>query len=226
MSAEVQRHMRMTHARRSFAALLTVAGLATLNGCGAAESDAAPPTAADFGVVSGGNPPQLAPGALFPVTINRPSGPPVVRIGVEDAEVTLACSTCHDVWEPNFANATTEDLDLFHQDMPFVHGTLSCLSCHNADDYDTLRLADGTAVPFPEVMTLCAQCHGQQARSYDNGAHGGMTGHWDLTRGPRHRNNCVDCHDPHGPTFPMMLPTFKPHDRFLTPTHGAETAHE
>jgi hypothetical protein len=64
------------------------------------------------------------------------------------------------------------------------------------------------------VMDLCGQCHGPQARDYAHGAHGGMTGYWDLSRGPRERNNCIDCHDPHAPAFPKVRPVFAPKDRF------------
>ena len=85
----------------------------------------------------------------------------------------------------------------------------------HADDYDSLKLADGTRVEFTEVMTLCAQCHGQQMKDYEHGAHGGMNGYWDRSRGPQTKNNCVDCHNPHAPQFPKMQPTFKPRDRFL-----------
>jgi predicted CXXCH cytochrome family protein len=108
--------------------------------------------------------------------------------------------------------------------MPLAHGMLACYSCHNPDDADALRLADGTSVAYPDVMTLCAQCHGTQARDYEHGAHGGMNGYWDLTRGPRTRNNCIDCHDPHSPEFPSMQPTFKPRDRFLDPSAGGHDA--
>ncbi|MCA9290696.1 MAG: hypothetical protein KDA25_06185, partial [Phycisphaerales bacterium] len=110
--------------------------------------------------------------------------------------------------------------------MSFVHGDLACYSCHNPDDANTLRRADQTTVAYPDVKTLCAQCHGAKARDYDHGAHGGMNGYWDLTRGPRTRNTCIDCHDPHVPKFPMMIPTFKPRDRFLTPAAGSGAAHD
>jgi hypothetical protein len=98
-----------------------------------------------------------------------------------------------------------------------AHGELACYACHNTNDADMLQLADSTAVEYSDVMTLCAQCHGTQARDYKHGAHGGMIGYWDLSRGPRTRNNCIDCHDPHVPEFPTMQPTFKPRDRFLEP---------
>ena len=85
---------------------------------------------------------------------------------------------------------------------------------------DALRLADGTRLDFPDVMTLCAQCHGPQMTDYGHGAHGGMTGFWDKSRGPQEKLNCIDCHLPHTPQFPKMQPTFKPKDRFLSPEGG------
>jgi formate-dependent nitrite reductase cytochrome c552 subunit len=125
----------------------------------------------------------------------------------------------------NLTNRTPGDFKEFHQAVTsqFAHGKISCLSCHDPNDYDRLRLADGQAVPYTEVMTLCGQCHGPQTRDYAHGAHGGMNGYWDLSRGPRTRNNCVDCHDPHAPQFPDMQPTFKPRDRFLSRPDPTET---
>lgn len=159
-----------------------------------------------------------APPQRYPVQIHKPAGPPLVVTTQKDAHgnvVTVACSTCHTTRPPNQLNRTVKDLDEFHGGMAFSHGTISCLSCHNVDDYDSLKLADGRRVEFTDVMTLCGQCHGPQLRDYEHGAHGGMNGYWDLTRGPRMKNNCVDCHHPHSPQFPKMQPTFKPRDRFL-----------
>lgn len=154
----------------------------------------------------------------FAVSIRKPQGPPRVITGLKNAdgtEVTIACVTCHTTRPPNHNNRTVKDLDEFHGGTVFSHGSVSCLSCHNERDYDTLRLADGSRVEFPDVMKLCAQCHGPQMKAYEHGAHGGMNGYWDLTRGPRTKNNCIDCHNPHAPQFPKMRPTFKPKDRFL-----------
>ena len=156
----------------------------------------------------------------FPVVIRKPAGPPRVDTGVVDANgnpVTASCSTCHATRKPNHENKGVGDLNEFHSSMSMMHGDLSCLSCHNANDYDSLRLADGTRLPFSDVMTLCAQCHGQQMTDYKHGVHGGMNGYWDRTRGTQTKNNCIDCHHPHTPKFPKMQPTFKPRDRFLEP---------
>lgn len=183
--------------------------------------------------------PATAP--LFPVVIRHPAGPPRVFTGAVDhagQPATVACSTCHTTRVPNFSNHSTADLDLFHQGLQFAHGnadavgtgqtasTNTCLTCHNPNDYDSLRLANGTRVEFTEVMTLCSQCHGPQYRDYQHGAHGGMNGYWDLSRGGRVRNNCLDCHDPHVPKYQRALPMQPPHDRFLTPTAHEGTTHE
>ena len=157
----------------------------------------------------------------FPVTVRRPSGPPLIELPQPDPlgrVGSATCSTCHSLRQANLENRKPSDLREFHQDMPLSHGELACYACHNPQDSDTLRLADGSAVEYTDVMNLCAQCHGVQARYYARGLHGGMAGYWDLSRGGRVRNNCIDCHDPHVPKFPTMRPTFKTRDRFLVPS--------
>jgi hypothetical protein len=162
-------------------------------------------------------PPSTDPAPLVrtnhPVHIHQRSGPPQIDTGIKDFHgqaVTVACSTCHATARPNPHLRDAADLRDFHQGLKFNHGNLSCLSCHNADNYDTLRLADGAPVQFQNFMQLCAQCHGPQTRDFHNGSHGGMSGFWDLNRGPRTRNSCLDCHDAHAPQYPAMMPVFPP----------------
>lgn len=155
-------------------------------------------------------------GELHPITINRPDLMPMVDSGKKDHEgnpVMIRCNNCHDIKKPNTLTADATELKDFHQNMSFKHHSLKCASCHNPGDYESLRLADGTSVSFSNVMQLCAQCHGPQYRDYKNGSHGGMAGYWDLTRGPRKRNNCVDCHDAHAPAYPKVMPVFPPKTR-------------
>jgi len=125
----------------------------------------------------------------------------------------ISCATCHTTRTPDVATRTSAALTEFHQSLDYQHGNLSCLSCHNATNYDTLRHADGTPIAFPDTIQLCAQCHGTHYRDFQHGSHGGMTGHWDLTAGPRQRNTCVDCHDAHRPIYPRVRPVFPPQDR-------------
>ncbi len=151
----------------------------------------------------------------YPVTIQGLPETPTVLADLSrsgHAPTEVSCTTCHSTRAPQITQNNTEQLDEFHQGLKKQHGKLSCLSCHNADNYDTLRLADGSAVPFENTMQLCAQCHGPQFRDYRNGSHGGMTGYWDLQRGPRTRNACNVCHDPHSPAYPQLIPVFPPKD--------------
>ncbi|WP_037253502.1 cytochrome c3 family protein [Rhodopirellula europaea] len=155
-----------------------------------------------------------------PVIIRKPSGPPRIELAGMDPQGrtgSVACSTCHAVRKPNLENVSAATLDEFHQGMTFNHGKIACYACHNPDDSDALRLADGKSVAYENVMTLCSQCHSKQAESFAHGAHGGMNGHWDLSRGPQMKNNCIDCHDPHAPAYPKMVVGFKPKDRFNAP---------
>lgn len=153
---------------------------------------------------------------LYPVIIKRALGPPKVATGLTNFHgqpVMVSCSSCHTTTKPNLENRSTADLDQFHQGLKYVHGNLSCLSCHNPKNYDTLHLADGHQVEFTDVITLCSQCHGPQRRDYEQGLHGGMNGYWDRTRGGRTRNTCINCHDPHAPLFPLVMPVLPPRDR-------------
>lgn len=157
----------------------------------------------------------LDTGETHPVTIQGAPTTPTVLADLSQsgrAPTEVACTTCHSTRTPQLAQRDSVQLDEFHQGLQKQHGTLSCLSCHNADNYDTLRLADGTPVAFENTMQLCAQCHGPQFRDYTNGSHGGMNGYWDLKRGPRTRNACNVCHDPHSPAYPQLIPVFPPKD--------------
>lgn len=161
-----------------------------------------------------------------PVTINRPAGTPQVATGKTNflgQPVMASCSSCHTTTKPNLDTRSTADLDQFHQGLNYAHGNLSCLSCHNSKDYETLRLADSRELGFTDSMALCSQCHGPQKRDYDMGLHGGMNGHWDLARGGRTRNTCINCHDPHAPAFPTVMPVLPPRDRISV--HSKAPAH-
>lgn len=151
-----------------------------------------------------------------PVIIRKPDLMPMVDSGKKDRlgkPIMIRCNNCHDIKKPNNLTSSAADLKDFHQHMTFRHNSLKCSSCHDPKDRERLRLADGTTIPFSNVMQLCAQCHGPQFRDYRNGSHGGMNGYWDLSRGPRKRNNCVDCHDPHAPAYPKVMPVFPPKTR-------------
>jgi len=169
------------------------------------------------------------PPQTFATTIRQPIHALVVSTGVRGAsgnEIEVACAVCHAGRRADASVNSSIALTEFHTGLVYTHGSLACLACHEGSDPGQFRSASGTAIAFDEVLTLCAQCHGPQWRDYQHGAHGGMTGYWDLSRGPRERNHCVDCHDPHRPAIPRMRPDFKPRDRFLTSAEAEEMNHE
>ena len=124
---------------------------------------------------------------------------------------TFPCSQCHDGKDLK-TNPEPRALRDPHESRSVKHGGLWCLSCHDATNYDKLHLASGAQLDIADPLALCAQCHGQKAEDWKNGAHGLRTGYWD---GPQRVLLCVACHDPHQPHFktcealpPPVRPSF------------------
>ncbi|MCO4763847.1 MAG: hypothetical protein KC502_20205 [Myxococcales bacterium] len=155
------------------------------------------------------------PVKLRPRTAGPGSGIQTQLTDFQGKPIKAPCGSCHATKAESRRRKDGNSLKKFHNGLTLKHGNLTCLTCHNGDDYDTLRLADDTPVKFDKLMDLCGQCHGPQKRDYDNGSHGGMSGYWDLTKGPRTRNQCVHCHDPHAPAYVGVVPAPGPRDRFL-----------
>lgn len=160
------------------------------------------------------------PVPAFETTVVLPSALGKVNTDQKNARgetIGIPCSTCHEIGLGGDVPARkAHELKDFHKDMIFSHGTLDCQSCHHPTDRDQLRLANGDSLAFADTLQLCGQCHGAQLRDFNDGAHGGMNGYWDLSKGPRTRNSCMHCHDVHSPAFPQAMPVFPPKDRFLT----------
>lgn len=151
--------------------------------------------------------------ALHPVTTNRSFLALGINSGAADAAGRPArapCMTCHALRPASDADARTASLQRFHQGVVLRHGSLVCLTCHRAEGRDQLGLADGRALDYVALKGLCGQCHARRLEEYERGAHGGMTGFWDLSLGPRTRNLCTDCHDPHAPRIAQVVPAPQP----------------
>ena len=163
-------------------------------------------------------PPVPVDARTHPVEIHAPTTLGVADTPLKDAAgrpIGVDCKTCHGPTPDTSMAAAPGHPTTFHSAVELTHGQLNCNSCHSADDRTKLHLADGEELELGDAMTLCAQCHGVQYRDYRRGSHGGMNGYWDLKRGPRTRNHCVDCHAPHGPAYESVLPVFPPRDRYL-----------
>ncbi len=146
----------------------------------------------------------------------RLSGVDVGRDDSRGEPIRVRCETCHSMRKDAPMPTRMASLSEFHSGLTFAHGTIECSSCHAVGQPPQLRLASGELVPVRDALRLCAQCHGPQFRDYQHGAHGGMTGYWDVTRGERVRNHCVDCHDPHVPQITPVVPVPPPRDRFFS----------
>ncbi|MFO1491759.1 MAG: hypothetical protein U1F87_12805 [Kiritimatiellia bacterium] len=212
------RNLRFTTTAGRALALFPAAALCALlaSSCGEGRAAASPPAV-----------PVYKPAARFTTTTRIPAPAPAVIVATNETGVitSVQCGTCHATRTPNPLAAAAADLDLFHQGLAIAHGGLTCLSCHDASNYDQFKLASGLSANHDTLMTLCAQCHGPQMRDYNHGAHGGMSGHWDLSTGGRVRNSCLACHDPHVPKYQGALPAPPPVDRFMQ-THSGAAAHE
>lgn len=194
--------------------LLALGHLALLLSCNVADADSTESVRAS--PVSLASEPPAA--TQHRTTVHAPPRLESIELGsVPGQNRRVRCETCHALRTDAVLPTSTEQLVDFHQGMSFRHGELSCGSCHAAGQPPQLKLADGRTLATSDALQLCAQCHGPQYRDYRHGAHGGMTGHWDLRRGPRLKNHCVDCHDPHTPAMVPVAPVLPPRDRFFVP---------
>jgi hypothetical protein len=138
--------------------------------------------------------------------------------GKRAAEVVLAapppmsegqfpCSDCHDPELP--ARTKRRVLEKAHQDIVLAHGgeRMWCWDCHDVKDRDQLRAAGGALVPYEEAHVLCGQCHGEEVRDWQAGAHGRSTGSF---AGTRTALRCASCHDAHAPPFEPLRPEAAP----------------
>jgi hypothetical protein len=112
------------------------------------------------------------------------------------------CSDCHADMEVNLERRQLEEM---HDDIVLDHGPKErwCFDCHNPDDRDSLRLANGTPIGFDESYRLCGQCHGTIFRDWREGIHGRREGYWN---GAKSYLLCAHCHDPHAPRFQPIAP--------------------
>ncbi len=120
------------------------------------------------------------------------------------SEDIFPCSDCHEDMEVNHRRRKLEDEHVEISEM-FNHASEQrwCLDCHNPDNRDVLRLANGDLVSFEESYNLCGQCHGTIFRDWKAGIHGKRTGEWN---GRKQYRLCVHCHNPHSPKFKPLKP--------------------
>jgi hypothetical protein len=126
------------------------------------------------------------------------------------SEDIFPCSECHADMDVNPERRMLEDEHVEISEM-FNHASDQrwCLDCHNPDNRDVLRLANGDLVSFEESYFLCGQCHGTIFRDWKAGIHGKRTGEWN---GKKQYRLCVHCHNPHSPKFKPIKPLPPPNN--------------
>ena len=118
------------------------------------------------------------------------------------------CSQCHNNKSVRIAQAA----EMAHGDIELDHGgrekPLSCFTCHNKEERDSLETEAGVKVDMDHSYQMCAQCHFRQLKDWVGGAHGKRVSYW---AGNRVVKSCVSCHNPHSPRFKKRWPvTYSP----------------
>jgi len=116
---------------------------------------------------------------------------------------SFKCSECH---SKPLSQINDEDLKKAHWDIKIVNAnekTMNCLTCHNSNNMDELKSITGKSIDFNRSYNLCNQCHTKQFDDWKGGAHGKRIGGWAP---PRASLSCVNCHNPHNPSFEKKWP--------------------
>lgn len=117
---------------------------------------------------------------------------------------SFACIECHtkpiDELKSKDAKKAHWDISLAHADS----NTMNCATCHNGKDMNNLNTLTGNAADFNSSYKLCSQCHSTQFEDWKGGAHGKRIGGWAP---PRASFTCVNCHNPHSPSFETRWPS-------------------
>ncbi|MBI4386100.1 MAG: hypothetical protein HY551_01835 [Elusimicrobia bacterium] len=128
------------------------------------------------------------------------------------------CGQCHDSMTPPDEDPRKQGT--FHKQIVLHHGmNVRCFNCHNREKRDFFIAYGGEPIPYSQVETLCAKCHGPHYRDWKNGAHGRRSGYWNTAMGERKTLVCIGCHDPHWPVFKPLHAT--PAPRALRTTAAA-----
>ena len=119
---------------------------------------------------------------------------------------SFKCTECHT--QPlNEMNLNSDKTKKAHWNIELVHAgenVMNCMSCHTANNMDTLHSFTGKSIDFNHSYQLCGQCHSKQLKDWKGGAHGKRLGGW---ANPRVTQTCVNCHNPHQPAFQPRWPS-------------------
>ncbi len=115
-----------------------------------------------------------------------------------------ACNECHRVFgtEGSGKNRIAE-----HVDLKLNHGSNdNCMNCHHKENRNAYVTNDGNEIPSNRPEILCSKCHGMVYRDWIIGAHGRVSVSWNSNRKGWDLLVCTECHNPHDPGFPQLVP--------------------
>jgi len=134
-------------------------------------------------------------------------GPPRIALQtptMQNGRYLMACSECHALFP---SPAVPRETLFQHTHIRLSHGLNdSCYNCHDRANRDALVVRGGETIGFERSVELCAQCHGLVFRDWQAGIHGRTSGSWETNSPDRRRLRCSECHDPHSPAFPPVVP--------------------
>lgn len=116
---------------------------------------------------------------------------------------SYSCTECHSVPLSKMKGSEGKKA---HWDISIKHAnsqTMDCASCHNSANLDELNTLTGSKVDFNLSYKLCAQCHSTEFTDWKGGSHGKKVQGWAPPRGSL---SCVNCHNPHDPSFGKRWP--------------------
>lgn len=116
---------------------------------------------------------------------------------------SYACTECH---SKPLEQLKGKDFQKAHWNIKIAHAnaeTMNCITCHNSNNMDELTSITGNSIDINKSYKLCSQCHTSQFEDWKGGAHGKRIGGWAP---PRASMTCVNCHNPHSPSFETKWP--------------------
>lgn len=120
---------------------------------------------------------------------------------------SYSCLNCHDRSIQKLAKARLNDYKKSHWNITLRHApdeTMNCFTCHDSNNLNQLTSITGQTISLNQSYNLCGQCHSQQKKDWHGGAHGKRIGGWAP---PRVSMTCVNCHNPHDPSFKPRWPS-------------------
>lgn len=145
-------------------------------------------------------PTPVPPWATNTVPVRQPTLAPRYVV----AGFTYTCSDCHRIIP---SPRETDRRLTQHTEIQLGHGlNTRCFNCHHPTNRDVFVNDFGGEIPWNQPQLLCSKCHGPVYRDWQHGSHGRINGYWDTTRGAQTKRRCIECHDPHHPSFAPLPP--------------------